>query len=57
MRPRGPHPPATQQPHRGGWKRKAAGRRPPSGSAAVTGSLGADEFAVVMAARVLVWWI
>src|SRR5260221_2500526 len=28
MRPRGPHPPATQQPHRGGWKRKAAGRPP-----------------------------
>jgi 23S rRNA (guanosine2251-2'-O)-methyltransferase len=34
MRPRGPHPPATQQPHRGGWKRKAAGRRPPFRGAA-----------------------
>src|SRR5262249_7035672 len=29
MRPRGPHPPATQQPHRSGWKHKAAPRRPP----------------------------
>jgi len=37
MRPRRPHPPATQQPHRGGWKRKAAGRRPPSGGARASG--------------------
>jgi len=37
MRPRRPHPSATQQPHRGGWKRKAAGRRPPSGGARASG--------------------
>jgi len=37
MRPRRPHPPATHQPHRGGWKRKAAGRRPPSGGARASG--------------------
>ena len=37
MRPRGPHPPATQQPHRGGWKRKAAGRPPFRGTARASG--------------------
>jgi len=37
MRPRGPHPPATQQPHRGGWKRKAAGRPPFRGATRASG--------------------
>jgi 23S rRNA (guanosine2251-2'-O)-methyltransferase len=37
MRPRRPHPPATQQPHRGGWKRKAAGRPPFRGTARASG--------------------
>ena len=37
MRPRGPHPPATQQPHRGGWKRKGAGRPPFRGAARASG--------------------
>src|SRR5262249_1848479 len=41
MRPRPPHPSARQQPHRGGWKRKAAGRRPPSGGAARASGDGA----------------
>ena len=41
MRPRRPHPPPTQQPHRSGWKRKAAGRRPPSGGAARASGDGA----------------
>jgi len=37
MRPRGPHPPATQKPHRSGWKRKAAGRPPFRGAARASG--------------------
>src|SRR6266481_74965 len=37
MRPRGPHPPATQQPHRSGWKRKAAGRPPFRGATRASG--------------------
>src|SRR5882724_5382047 len=37
MRPRGPHSPATQQPHRGGWKRKTAGRPPFRGAARASG--------------------
>jgi 23S rRNA (guanosine2251-2'-O)-methyltransferase len=41
MRPRPPHPSARQQPHRGGWKRKAAGRRPASGGAARASGDGA----------------
>ena len=41
MRPRPPHPSARQQPHRGGWTRKAAGRRPPHGGAARASGDGA----------------
>ena len=41
MRPRGPHPPATQKPHRSGWKRKAADRRPPFRGAARASGDGA----------------
>src|SRR5262249_54108736 len=41
MRPRGPHPPATQQPHRSGWKRKVARRRSPHDRAARASGDGA----------------